>query len=465
MQSSNFICTVRPSNNSVERIERMIYKGMSVARLNFSHGTQDEHQETIKNLRMAAKRCHERNNYHWSVAIAGDLCGPELRTEKIEKPGKSVDVGELVKFNDNPMFAENSSSEMIHIDRPIADFVKKNYLMFIDDGTVKLIVEDIFSYVITCRVIKKGILVSNQSIFIPEIMKSLNLPVVSEKDKMNLKFAVEHDIDFIFASHVERGEWIDDIRKVLKDFGGEKIKIYAKIQNRFGVDEMEEIVAKADGIVFSPTNDIAPIKIPMIQQMLLVLCKKKMKLCFIKIDSEMFPSEIYQAVNWFMEFGDGTVMTRCSSEGKTKPLESMTILKNIRKFLAEEPRDFNFNVSKATSDVNSESLASAAVLSAFTTNSSAIIITSESEEFVHLVYFYQPKCEIIVVMKNPKTCRQLNILDKVTPLIYESANKKSKVDHATKFAKSRGIIKGGDAVVVLKYEESIMEIHYIQYEV
>lgn len=309
--------------------------------------------------------------------------------------------------------------------------------------------------------LKGGLLISNQFIFIPEIAKRLNLPVVSEKDELDLKFCVKHDVDFIFASHTECGEWIDEIRGVLKKSEGEKIKIYAKIQNRYGVDELEEIVAQSDGIILSPTVDVAASNIPFIQRMLMMACKKKKKPCLIKIEAEMNTSEIYRAFNWFMESGDGTILTRESTEGNKKPLESMTILKNIKTLLSGLSRDQVVSTTKGGVDIILESLASACVTSAFTTNASAIIIVSNSEEVAHLVYHLLPNCEVIIVMENPKSCRQLNILGRVTPLNFDPKMNLSKYDFAIKFSIARGILKRGDTVVLLKPAQSVMEIHYV----
>lgn len=464
MKSSNFICTVGPSNNSTERIERMIYKGMSVARLNFSHGTQEQHLETIRNLRLATERCLDRTKFHWPLAIAADLRGPEIRIGKIENSGKLVEDGDLIKFNSNPVFAEKSSSEMIYIDHPLADYIKKQNHIFIDNGSVQLTVEDIFGDIITCRVEKQGVLASNQSVLIPEIEKRLNLPVVSERDKSDLKFAVQHDIDFIFASHVESSNGIDEIRDLLSDYGTKKIKVYAKIQNQTGVDEIDEIISNADGIILSPTIELKSETIPFIQRKVLMLCKKKMKPCLIKIDSEMASSKIFQAASWYMDLGDGTILTRGASEGKTLPLESMTILKDIKEIISDEPLELVSDVPVVRPDIIIESLASACVTSSSTTTASAIIIITESPEIVRLVYYFRPNCEIIVVMENPKSCRQLNILDRVTPLIFEISRKQLKLDFAINFSKSRGILKCGDTIVVLQHASSSVQVHYVPYD-
>lgn len=465
MKSSNFICTIKPSNSTAERIERMIYKGMSVARLNLSRGNHEDHLETLKSVRKAAGRISRRTNFISAVAIAVELRGPEIRTGIIEQPldcsRRPVEAGEFIKLNESLQFAESSAPDMIYIDQPIAGLLKKGIKIFINDGVVELKVEDIFGDVVTCSVVEGGILKSNQSVFIPDIAQALNLPVVSDEDKANIEFAVEHDVDFIFASHVEKGEWIDEIRNIFSK-SGVKIKVFAKIQNRLGVESIKEIATKADGIIFAPTMDLEPTTVPFLQRFVLRECQKVNTPCFITIENEMNSCEIYQATNWFLVSGDGVILTGELSAGKTKPLESMSILRESK------PNVFEFQVNNqrfagSCSGSIADSLASACVSSSMKTNAAAIIIISESDEVVQLVNQYRPNCDVIVVMENLKSCRQLNILDRVTPLLYETAAL-SKIDFGIKFAKLRGITKCGDSIVILQHDLNQMIVHYLPYD-
>lgn len=463
MKSSNFICTVGPSNNTAERIERMIYKGMSVARLNLSRGNHKNHLETIKNVRQAAGRVSQRTNFISAVAIAVELRGPEIRTgiieQQLECSGRKFEAGEFIKLNESLQFAESSAPDMIYIDQPVAGILKKGNRIFINDGVVELKVEDIFGDIVTCSVSEGGILKSNQSVFIPDVAQALNLPFVSDEDKSNIEFAVEHDVDFIFASHVEKGEWIDEIKNLIVK-SGNKIKLFAKIQNRLGVKSIKEIATKADGIIFEPTIDLEPAAVPFLQRFVLRECQKVNTPCFITIENEMNSSEIYHATNWFLDSGDGVILVGESSAGKTKPLESMSILRESK------PNAFQVNKQHfegSCSDVIADSLASACVTSSINTNAAVIIIISESDEIVQLVNRYRPTCEVIVVMENPKSCRQLNILDRVTPLTYETVAL-SKIDFAINFAKLRGITKCGDSIIILEHDLNQMIVYYLPYD-
>lgn len=462
MKSSNFICTIGPSNNTVERIQRMIYKGMAVARLNLSHGNHEDHLEMIKQIRLAAGKVQAQTHFYCPLAIAVDLRGCEIRTglieQHLEKSGKIVAVGELIKLNESLQFADRSAPDMIYVDQLIAGFSRKGFKVFINDGSVDLEIEDIFGDIVTCRVTKSGIINSNSSLFIPEIIKFLNLPNVTDKDKADIQFAALHDIDFIFISHVKCGKAVEDVKNIINESGVD-MKVFAKLQSRLSIENIEEIALKSDGIIFAPSIDIEPLSVPFIQRYVVQQCHKMQKQCFITINSEMNSSEIYHATNWFLNAGDGFILTREASAGKIKPLESMLILMESKPkaFKSDDDRPF----IDSCAGIITESLASACVRSSITTMAAAIIIVTESSEIVELVHQHRPVCEVIVVMENQKSCRQLNILDRVTPLHFAAL---SKVNFGVNFAKIRGIVKCGDTIIILKYHEKLVQVHYIPYE-
>lgn len=466
MKSSNFIFTISPSNNSAERIERMLYRGMSIARLNMSHGSFDQHAESIKNIRLAAESFHKRTKFHCSLAVAVDLRGPEIRTGKVDEPqGKRLKLGDFIKLNENSQFADKTLPDTIHIDCPIAGKAKKNLEIFIDDGAIALNVEDIFGDIVTCRVTRGGVLRSNRTVFIPKIARELNLPIVSENDKLDIEFALKHDVDFIFASHVECSDLIDEIRGCLGD-AGDGIKVYAKIQNHYGVDDIEEIVSKSDGIVIAPTMDFKSVTIPFIQRLILKICKKKMKPCLMTVELEMDAIGIYEVVNWQLNNGDGAIITNEASQGKENPLESMKVLQNIQSIITEPTNVIEKILIEPPFSVDvSFALTWACVISSINTNASVIILITDSEHLAHLVHFHQPKCPMIAVMKNQKVARQMNILNNTIPLVYEEdISEDSKMNYAIEFSKKRGLVKCGDTVIVLKSSRNVMEIHYIPYD-
>jgi pyruvate kinase len=467
MKSSNFICTIGPSNNTPERIERMIYKGMSVARLNMSHGTFEEHEKSIENIRIAAERCRKRTNYQVPVAIAIDLCGQEIRIGKIhqqfEKTGRLLKVGDTLKLHNNSQFADEPGLEMIYINYDIIEnSLRKKHEIFIGDGTIAMTVEEIHGGIVTGKVTKGGIIKSFQCVFIPEIANELNFPKITDSDKLNIEFGVKNQVDFIFASHVDSSDLIDEVRNCLGDVG-KGIEIYAKIQNPAGVDAFDEIITRADGIIFKPTMEFDAKVIPFVQKLVMCRCKASMKPCLIMIDSKLVSTELYNAVNWIVDSGDGTVLTHEAAEGKTKPLESMSILTNIKSHLHEVFNPFDDDeIPFECKDIQG-SLASACVSSSLSANASGIIVIGESKQIIHSIHCHKPKCEVIAVIKNHQSARQLNILDRVTPLIFDASSATSRTDFGINYAKKRGIMKNGDTVIVLNVDLNCIQVRYIPY--
>ena len=313
----------------------MIYKGMSVARLNMSHGTHEDHEKSIENIRTAAERYKRRTNYNAPVAVAVDLRGQEIRIGKIPKQfeaiGLQVNIGDKIRFHNNPLIADEPLPDMIFIDHSFIDkTLKRKHEILIDDGKLSFIVEEIYSVNATCKANKVGVLRSFQSVFIPAIKIDLNLPIVSEKDAKDLEFAVKNNVDFIFVSYVESQEWIDEIRARLGKTG-RKIEVFAKIQSLLDSEKLDEILDKADGIILKPSVEIEPKHTKLFEYFVLNKCKTKLKPCFTIFEANpLEPTEICQAVNWKIDAGDGQILTQHAAVGKENPLRSMLILEGCR---------------------------------------------------------------------------------------------------------------------------------------
>lgn len=475
MKSSNFICTIGPTNNSPERIERMIYKGMSVARLNMSHGTHEEHEKSIRNVRTAADRFWKKTNYQAPVAIAIDLSGQEIRLghlcEQFDKIGQPLSIGNTLRFHHNAQLALEPTPEIVFIDHDTVELpLRRRQMVYIDDGRIALVIDEIYGGIVTCKVTKPGILRSHLTIFFPDIAKEINFKKVTDKDKVDLEFAVRKKVDFIFASHVESSEWIDAIRSELGE-KGQGIEILAKIQNTYGVENIEDILGKADGIIFKPTMAIDPTYNFLMQTLLLMRCKKALKQCFVTIKSKLVSTNMYEAVYWAIHSVDGVMMTHEATEGNKMPLETMTVLTDIKTLIHDTKDDFELEIDCHDIDTG---LAAACAKSSILVKASVIIIIGNSKKLVHYVHCHEPKCQIVAVVTNPKFARQLNILERthvlimdrklpVTPIIFDRHMSTTKLNFGLDFAIKRGITKSGDSFVLLRSDIRRVEVHYVPY--
>lgn len=254
-----------------------------------------------------------------------------------------------------------------------------------------------------------------KEIFCPDIFKFLNLNHINDADISDLKFAVDNDIDFIIASHIECGTTIKKIREHLN---GSNIKVLTKIQNRYAVDEIDELVAESDAIIFSPSIEIETKVIPFMYRMILSMCKANMKAMFITLSAPLEYSEECEVVNWLMSMGDGSMITLDAAEGREQ-LTTITRLEGINLFMASHG-DFCNQADEFCLHYHDQLvvMASTAVTSSLCSNAIAIFILSENDLLARGVYFHLPKCVVIAIVRSDKIARQLSILNGFIALSY-----------------------------------------------
>lgn len=496
LRLTNIICTLH--SESPAMIERMIYKGMNIARLNFTHGSHDNHTQTIRNIREAGMSYYERTGYENPLAIALDTCGPDTRTGFIdEKFGDKVELknGKLFRLTINETFRDKGSSDAVFINyENIVNILKKGSTIFIDDGLIELKVEDTLGDTLLCIIICGGFLGSNKSVNFPNLENTL--PLVTEKDKEDLLFGVKHKVDFIFASLIRNGEALHEIREIL-DENGKGIKIIAKIANIQGLENLKEIVEKADGIMLSRGNlgvDLPLESIFTVHKHVLNICTLINKPCFCanqvlnSMKTNSFPTyaEISDVANGILHGGNCTNL----SGNDKKPLNSLITAAKIVKqseVLWSKDQFYNIlNLQKGPVDPI-EGLAISAVLSSFQAMASAILVISDDETAAHLVSKYRPTCPIVGITNNGMTARQFRLYFGILPLIFKgnlsdssnhnttlcicfystdhkSSSSEPAILYALRFGKRRGFLKSGDTVSILIASESLVKVQYVRFK-
>ena len=257
MRKTKIICTLGPATDNPALLRTLMEGGMNAARFNFSHGN---HAEQLERYTMFA---NVRDELGVPVAAILDTKGPEIRIRSFTEPRVELRAGERFTLSTEDL---PGTAEAVSVTYPaLPDEVRPGQMILIDDGLVGLRVEETTDTEVRCVVVNGGSLSANKSINIPGA--HIRLPAVTERDEQDIRFAVEHDFDFIAASFVRRASDVEEIRGLLRRFGGEDIRIISKIENQEGVDHLEEILQVSDGLMVARGDlgvEIPAAKVPQV---------------------------------------------------------------------------------------------------------------------------------------------------------------------------------------------------------
>ena len=269
-KKTKIVCTIGPATESKEMIRELIRKGMDVARLNFSHGSHEEHLEKINTIKEV------RDELDIPVAILIDTKGPEIRTKDL-KDGKSVylKIGSTFTITTDDIEGDETIVSITYDE--IAEDVEVGDAILIDDGLIELEVKEIEENNLICEVISGGELGNRKGVNIPNA--ALNLPALTKKDIEDIYFGVNNGVDYIAVSFVRNAEAVLEIKEILDDCNSD-IGIISKIENREGIDNIDEIINVSDGIMIARGDlgvEVAPEELPFIQKLIIKKCNEKFK--------------------------------------------------------------------------------------------------------------------------------------------------------------------------------------------
>jgi pyruvate kinase len=451
MRMTKIVCTLGPAVDNEELLEQLIMGGMDVARLNFSHGTHEDHQIRVDRLKKV------REKVGVPVPLLLDTKGPEIRMGKFEKGEVTLQEGrEFVLVNETIMGDEERAT-ISH--KELYKDVKIGTRILINDGLVAIEVIRVEGKDIYCRVLNGGVISNNKGVNIPET--DTHLPAITQQDIEDIKFSIRNEFDFIALSFVRKASNVNEVKQLLKKFGGEDIKIISKIENREGVDNFDEILKVSDGIMVARGDlgvEIPTEEVPIVQKMIIEKCYKSGKPVITA--TQMLDSMIKNPRPTRAESSDvanavydGTSAIMLSGEtaaGKY-PIESVKTMVRIAK-KAEE--SINYGKRLALLQFNmmdniTNAISYATCTTALQLKASAIISVTQSGQTAKMISRFRPACPIIAPTADERVQRQLSLSWGVIPvMVAEVSSIEEMFEIGVRKALEIGVVKNGDIAVI-----------------
>ena len=421
MRKTKIICTIGPASENEEVLSQMFAAGMNVARLNFSHGSHEEHRKKVELI----KRVREKMNL--PIAIMLDTKGPEYRIRTFKDGKVTVEEGDTFTFVAEEIEGDETKVSVNY--KQLAKDLSIGDRVTVNNGMVVFEVTAISGDDVVCKVITGGALSNKKSMSFPN--KVMSGPYLSEQDKADLLFGIEQDVDFVAASFVSTAQDAQDIRDFLDANGGEDIEIVAKIENRAGVDNVEEICKICGGIMIARGDlgvEIPFVEVPSVQKELTRKCRMLGKRVITA--TEMLESmiqnprptraEITDIANAVYD-GTSCVMLSGESAAGKYPVEAVKVMAEMADF-TEKHNDYKqrFLTTEYVGKNNLDNISHAVCSMAMDINAKAIVVCSVSGKTAMLVSRFRTPVNIIGMTTDPKIWRRLSMSWGVTPVLSES---------------------------------------------
>ena len=420
MRKTKIICTIGPACENAEILEKMCLNGMNVARLNFSHGTHEEHQskiDLIKEVRVKLKL---------PVPIMLDTKGPEYRIKTFENKKISLSDGDKFIFTTDDVIGDQTRVSVNY--QHLTEELNIGDIIMVNNGLVKFKVDDIKENDIHCTVIAGGEVSDRKSMNFPN--KVLTHDYLSEQDKEDLLFGIKNGIDFVAASFVSSKSDVEAVRNFLNENGGEEIDIIAKIENRAGVDNIDEICELADGIMVARGDlgvEIPFVEVPSVQKYLIKKCRllgKRVITATEMLESMIYNSrptraEISDVANAVYDGSSAIMLSGETAAGKY-PAEAVKNMAEIAEF-TEKHINYKewFRSTEYKIRNNLDAISHSVCSMAIDVDAKCIVVNSITGKTARMVSRFRCPTDIIGTTTNVRAWRQLNMSWGVTPVLCE----------------------------------------------
>ena len=451
-RKTKIICTLGPAVDDQKMMEGLIRAGMNVARFNFSHGDYEEQGariETFKNARKAVGK---------PVAMLLDTKGPEIRIGKFATGEAILKEGDTFTLLNEDVDGDNTKVSVSY--KNLYNEVTPGTRILINDGLIEVIVEKIDGKDIVCKVANGGKLSNKKSINIPN--SKIQLPSMTDKDKSDILFGIKNGFDYIAASFIRRAEDVINIKKVLKENGGEYIKVISKIENREGIENFDAILEASDGIMVARGDlgvEIPMEEVPIRQKEFIKKCNRAGKL--VVTATQMLESmvnnprptraEVSDVANAIYDQTSAIMLSAESAAGKY-PIECVKTMDKIARSVEDSikywkrfknrefpilEKDYEFNLNYST------------CMTAMNLDTKAIFAYTNTGRTAMNLAGFMPKCPIYAITPNEEVSKQLALVCNVNPILVD---KKESIDemieNGVEKAKKLGILEKGELIAI-----------------
>ncbi len=449
MRKTKIVATIGPASGQIEILTELINKGFDVARLNFSHGTHESHLTMINNIREAEKATGR------TIAIMMDTMGPEIRTGIFKEVKTVLTAGMNVIVTPEKILGDACRFSVTY--EKIAEDLFPGDHILIDDGNIDLVVNRIDNNQVYATVLTGGEISNNKGVNLP--YKKLDLPSLIEKDIADIEFGITHDLDYVAASFVRSAKDILAIKELI-DQANCDMAIIAKIENAEGVENIDEILEVADGVMVARGDlgvEIPPEEVPIAQKKIIrksnmigkpVITATQMLDSMIR-NPRPTRAEASDVANAIFDGTDAIMLSGETAAGKY-PVLAVAMMNRIalkiEKELLTTKRDF---INEPVRNTVSDAIANATCKIAKNLDASAIITSTTSGSTARMVSKYRPNAQIIAATPSEKVFRQLKMIWGVESIITpHNHGTDEMIKSAVNTSLSKDLITNGDLVIL-----------------
>ncbi|MGB5812231.1 MAG: pyruvate kinase [Polyangiales bacterium] len=445
---TKIVCTIGPATRSYDSLSALAAAGMNVARLNMSHGDHASHLEVIRIIKSLNKKLPH------PISLLMDLQGPEIRTGELAE-SLELKTGEVFYFT---VLADDAEERSVHVNyRDLVKDLQVGERVTVDNGLINLEVLEVSEHRLKCRVLDGGKLGSRKHVNLPGVR--VNLPSVTKKDRVDIAFAIEQDLDFIALSFVRGPQDVKEVREIVAQAGGHQ-RLVAKIENQEGVDHFGEILDASDGIMVARGDlgvEVAFEELPVLQREMIrraAIAGKPIIVATHLLESMIenpLPTraEVTDVANAVYEQADAIMLSGETAAGQY-PVRCVEVLDKIARRTEQVP-GLEFFAERPAPVTQRGHIAQGACRLADSLDARAIVVMTRRGQFGQLVASYRPKRAVIYAFTNMSTTRRkLWLVRSVVPFRMNLSNDPEKtIVNALAKLKDRGLVEAGEPVVVV----------------